>query len=134
MSPECETLRPAQCQERAFGPSWATSHSQGVRRGGSLRFPNTVGGSMKAVVRKTAKVQHRPAPRSNERRSVTQHPRRRILSLAAGAAALPTVSWAQTYPTRPITVIMPFAAGGPGDVLGRIVSEHMSRTLGQLLV
>ena len=89
---------------------------------------------MEAVGRKTARVQHRPARRSNERRSVTQHPRRRILSLAAGAAALPTLSWAQTYPTRPITVIMPFAAGGPGDVLGRIVSEHMSRTLGQLLV
>jgi hypothetical protein len=44
---------------------------------------------MKAVVRKTARVQHRPAPRSNERRSVTQHPRRRVLSLTAGAATLP---------------------------------------------
>jgi hypothetical protein len=47
---------------------------------------------MKAVVRKTARVQHRPAPRGNERRLVTQHPRRRILSLAAGAAALPVLS------------------------------------------
>jgi tripartite-type tricarboxylate transporter receptor subunit TctC len=60
--------------------------------------------------------------------------RRQFLHLAAGAAALPTVSWAQTYPARPITVIVPFAAGGPSDVLGRIVSEHMSRTLGQSLV
>ena len=47
---------------------------------------------MKAVVRKTARVQHRPAPHSNERRLVTQHPRRRVLSLAAGAAALPAIS------------------------------------------
>jgi tripartite-type tricarboxylate transporter receptor subunit TctC len=60
--------------------------------------------------------------------------RRQFLHLAAGAAALPTLSWAQTYPTRSIMVIVPFAAGGPSDVLGRIVSEHMSRTLGQSLV
>jgi tripartite-type tricarboxylate transporter receptor subunit TctC len=60
--------------------------------------------------------------------------RRKFLHLAAGAAALPAVSGiarAQTYPTRPVNVIVPFAAGGPTDVLGRIVSEQMSRTLGQ---
>src|SRR5437667_4707500 len=64
-------------------------------------------------------------------------PRRRFLHLAAGAAALPAVShiaWAQAYPTRPVTMIVPFAAGGPTDVAARIVSEHMSRTLGQRLV
>jgi tripartite-type tricarboxylate transporter receptor subunit TctC len=41
---------------------------------------------------------------------------------------------AQPYPVRPITLIVPFAAGGPNDVLARIVAEHMSRTLGQQLV
>jgi tripartite-type tricarboxylate transporter receptor subunit TctC len=64
-------------------------------------------------------------------------PRRRFLQLAAGAAALPAVSrfaWAQAYPSRPITVIVPFAAGGTSDVIVRIVAEHMSRTLGQQLV
>jgi tripartite-type tricarboxylate transporter receptor subunit TctC len=50
------------------------------------------------------------------------------LGLAAGAAA------AQEYPTRPITLIVPFAAGGPTDVISRIVGEHMSRTLGQQLI
>jgi tripartite-type tricarboxylate transporter receptor subunit TctC len=64
-------------------------------------------------------------------------PRRRFLHLAAGAAALPAVSRiasAQAYPTRPITMIVPFAAGGPTDVIGRIVAEHMSRTLGQRVI
>ncbi len=64
-------------------------------------------------------------------------PRRQFLHLAAGAVALPTASRfakAQAYPTRPITMIVPFAAGGPSDVSARIVSEHMSRTLGQRLV
>jgi tripartite-type tricarboxylate transporter receptor subunit TctC len=64
-------------------------------------------------------------------------PRRQFLHLAAGAAALPAISriaTAQTYPSRPVTVIVPFAAGGPTDVLGRIVSEHMSRTLGQSFI
>ena len=64
-------------------------------------------------------------------------PRRQFLHLAAGAAALPAVSriaWAQAYPSRPITMIVPFAAGGPTDVAARVVSEHMSRTLGQQVV
>jgi tripartite-type tricarboxylate transporter receptor subunit TctC len=41
---------------------------------------------------------------------------------------------AQGYPTRPITMIVPFAAGGPTDVIARIVTDHMSRTLGQQIV
>ena len=64
-------------------------------------------------------------------------PRRQFLRLAAGAAALPAVSSlarAQAYPTRPITMIVPFAAAGPSDVAARIVGEHISRTLGQRLV
>ena len=51
------------------------------------------------------------------------------------ALALTAVSAsAQEYPTRPITLIVPFAAGGPTDVISRIVGEHISRTLGQQLV
>jgi tripartite-type tricarboxylate transporter receptor subunit TctC len=68
---------------------------------------------------------------------MTTFPRRRFLQLAAGAAALPSLApaaSAQTWPVRPITVIVPFAAGGPSDVAARIVSEHMSRTLGQQFV
>src|SRR5947207_8662886 len=63
--------------------------------------------------------------------------RRRFLHLAARAAALPTLSRiarAQTYPVRPVTVIVPFAAGGSTDVIARIVGEHISRTLGQQLI
>jgi tripartite-type tricarboxylate transporter receptor subunit TctC len=64
-------------------------------------------------------------------------PRRRFLHLAAAAAALPAMSRitrAQAYPTRPITIIVPFAPGGGTDVAARIVGEHMSRTLGQQIV
>ena len=48
------------------------------------------------------------------------------------ATALPALS--QTYPTRPITVIVPFAAGGPTDTIARIMSERMGRALGQTIV
>jgi tripartite-type tricarboxylate transporter receptor subunit TctC len=48
------------------------------------------------------------------------------------ASASPVV--AQTYPTKPITMIVVFAPGGPTDVLARIVAEHMGRTLGQSIV
>ena len=64
-------------------------------------------------------------------------PRRNFLRLAAGAAALPAlprIARAQAYPSRPITMIVPFAAGGGTDVTARIVSEHMSRTLGQPII
>ena len=63
--------------------------------------------------------------------------RRRFLKLTAGAAALPAVSrvaWAQTYPTRPITMIVPFPPGGANDMLGRIIAERMRGILGQSIV
>src|SRR5689334_21942342 len=41
---------------------------------------------------------------------------------------------AQDYPRRPVTIIVPFAAGGPTDVVARILGEHMSRTLGQAVL
>jgi tripartite-type tricarboxylate transporter receptor subunit TctC len=56
------------------------------------------------------------------------------LALAAVAGLAATGAQAQGYPTRPITMIVPFAAGGPTDVIARIVSDHMSRTLGQQIV
>jgi tripartite-type tricarboxylate transporter receptor subunit TctC len=51
---------------------------------------------------------------------------------AAGVAAAP--AQAQDYPTRNITMIVPFAAGGPTDVIARIVTGHMQQTLGQTIV
>jgi tripartite-type tricarboxylate transporter receptor subunit TctC len=64
-------------------------------------------------------------------------PRRQFLYLAAGAAALPAVSriaWAQTYPSRPITMIVPFPPGGLADVIGRIAAEGMRASLGQSII
>jgi tripartite-type tricarboxylate transporter receptor subunit TctC len=63
--------------------------------------------------------------------------RRQFLQLAAGAAALPVVSRvarAQAYPSRPITAVVAFAAGGSGDTIARILAEHMRKTLGQTIV
>src|SRR5262245_41771688 len=61
-------------------------------------------------------------------------PRRQFLHLAAGGAALPAVSRiarAQAYPSRPITMVVAFAAGGSGDTIMRVVADHMRSTLGQ---
>lgn len=56
-----------------------------------------------------------------------------VLALAA-ALALPVSGAGAAWPERPITMIVPFAAGGPTDVVARIVAEPMSRTLGQQIV
>jgi len=62
---------------------------------------------------------------------------KRLLTLAAGAAlgaALAFGAAAQTFPSRPITLVVPFAAGGPSDAIGRLVALSMSQTLGQQVV
>jgi tripartite-type tricarboxylate transporter receptor subunit TctC len=56
------------------------------------------------------------------------------LAALAGVAALPLDARAQGYPTRSITMIVPFAAGGPTDVVARIVTGHMAQTLGQSII
>jgi len=70
-------------------------------------------------------------------RHIMKLPRRTLLHLAAAAAALPTawgVAKAQTYPARPITMIVPFAAGGPLDAIGRILTPRLSEVLGQQVI
>jgi tripartite-type tricarboxylate transporter receptor subunit TctC len=56
------------------------------------------------------------------------------LALVAGIAASLELAQAQDYPTRPITLVVPYAAGGGNDVMARIVGEKMSKTLGQQIV
>jgi tripartite-type tricarboxylate transporter receptor subunit TctC len=97
---------------------------------------------MKTSLRRAATPQHRSRPRRNDwpdpkTPSSGEHPRRRFLGLAAGAAALPAVSRiasAQTYPTRPITMIIPIAAGSASDVIGRVLVERMRVSLGQPII
>ena len=63
--------------------------------------------------------------------------RRQFLHLATGAAVLPTISRfarAQTYPTRPITIVVTFPAGSAMDTAGRIVGERMRLSLGQPVI
>jgi tripartite-type tricarboxylate transporter receptor subunit TctC len=63
--------------------------------------------------------------------------RRGFLKLAVGvvgAPAVPPIASAQTYPTRPITMVVPFAAGGPTDILTRIIGQYIGQSLGQSVV
>src|SRR5258708_1174640 len=71
------------------------------------------------------------------RGNVMKLPRRSFLHLAMGAAALPAVTRiarAQTYPSRPITMIVPASAGGPTDGIGRIMAERIRASIGQTVI
>src|SRR6187551_2872947 len=64
-------------------------------------------------------------------------PRRQFFRLAASAATLPAVTrsaWAQTYPSRPVTLIVFVPAGGTPDIIARLVAQALSQRLGQSLV
>ena len=54
-------------------------------------------------------------------------------ALALAALAAPGAA-AQGFPSKPVTLIVPFAAGGPSDVIGRLLADHMGRTLGQQVI
>ena len=56
------------------------------------------------------------------------------MAAAAAAAPLASSALAQTFPSRPIRLVVPFSAGGAGDFQARVVGEHMARTLGQSVV
>src|SRR3979411_2816354 len=59
--------------------------------------------------------------------------RRQVLHLAAGAAALPALSrmsWAQTYPSRPVRLLIGFSAGGGADIVGRLIGQWLQERLG----
>jgi tripartite-type tricarboxylate transporter receptor subunit TctC len=64
-------------------------------------------------------------------------PRRKFLHLTTGAAALPAVShiaWAQTYPTRPVRIVVGFPPGGGADITARLIGQWLSERLGQPFV
>ena len=96
---------------------------------------------MKTSLRQAAAPQHRSRSRGNrpypKRPYSDRHPRRKFLHLAVGAVALPAASrivWAQTYPTRPITVVVSFPPGGATDVIARNLAERMKVSLGQPVI
>jgi tripartite-type tricarboxylate transporter receptor subunit TctC len=88
---------------------------------------------MKSSLRR-ATTPRRAALRGNDRRLVAQHPRRQFLRLAAGAAALPSISRiarAQAYPARPVRIIVGQTAGGGQDIVARLLGQWLSDRLGQ---
>src|SRR6266478_9425681 len=60
--------------------------------------------------------------------------RRKFLATLGGAVAWPLAAQAQSYPSRPITIVVPFPAGGPTDALARVLADRMKGALGQSVI
>ena len=58
----------------------------------------------------------------------------RIIAVLAALAAMNAPAGAQEWPTRPVTMVVPFAAGGGFDVMGRVFAQRLSETLGQQVI
>src|SRR5438874_2587336 len=63
-----------------------------------------------------------------------EHEMRKIILAAIAVLAFGSIPAAQNFPSRPITIIVPFSAGGPSDAMARILAERMKVTLGETLL
>jgi tripartite-type tricarboxylate transporter receptor subunit TctC len=73
----------------------------------------------------------------DEQQDAMRLPRRQFLRVAAGAVALPAfarLAWAQTYPARPVRVIIGFPAGNASDIIARLIAQSLSERLGQQFI
>src|SRR5258707_15467271 len=60
--------------------------------------------------------------------------RRRFLQLTGVATAAPRLAWSQTYPARPIHMVVGFAAGGGADIMARLIGQALGERLGQQII
>ena len=86
---------------------------------------------MRRGIRRRAAARHNSPGGARLSMSFSRRPFRQLAAGAAALASLTGAAVAQIYPSRTVTIIVPFAAGGPTDTIGRLMAERMQASLGQ---
>ncbi|MBV8030666.1 MAG: tripartite tricarboxylate transporter substrate binding protein BugD [Betaproteobacteria bacterium] len=106
-------------------------HGDGRARQRATRGPGAGAGSRRAALR----CRRRPRPLCDRRGRRAREALQEVRLLAGLLLALaPGFLFAQAFPSRAVTLVVPFSAGGPTDTIGRILAERMGRALGQTVV
>src|SRR5260370_9055559 len=125
--------RPAAFQERARRPRSQQAHGGGSRCAPAMPLPDAVLGSLRKTCRSWQRHRDVSCRAGGFPMALKiRRGRRQLLRLAGAVAvfAAGSTAWPQTYPSRPVRMIVPFAPGGSVDIIGRIVAQKLADSLG----